>query len=436
MNAVRLGVTRNQRDLWAAEWRTTDRRMHTVAQHIEIRGSLDLTAFEDAAQHVVAETEALRARFREYNGEVVQEILPAVRWRLAVVELSGHADPATSADEWAAAEQRQPILASDFPLFSTALLRLGVDHYRWYLRFHHLAMDAFSAALLLHRVAAVYAARSLGGDPGPSPFQPISALHDELRRYEESERFAADRDFWRRQLAQLPPPVRMTPDNPAGSQVLVGAGLAPPAPTQIRDTAAKADTAWPDVVLAVVAARAAAECDARRIVLTVPVSNRTTALTRSVPTNMANRIMLAVTVEPQASFLELLKAVAADNRQAVRHQIFPHSVVMADLGGRAEPHRAAGPWVNIMPFGADLVLPGCTSAVHRTQTGPVHDMEVAVYGDPDASRMRVNVMMRLRPEGREQLFTRERHLMDLFAAVTADPHRPLSDLLTARAVSR
>ncbi|WP_186762744.1 condensation domain-containing protein [Lentzea tibetensis] len=428
MSAVRLGVTRNQRDLWAAEWRATDRRMHTVAQHVEIRGPLELTAFEDAMRQVLAETEAVRARFRDDGGEVIQEILPSVRWRLAVIDLSGHSDPAAAFDEWAEADQRAPILASDFPLFSTALLRLGSDHHRWSLRFHHMAMDAFSAALLLRRVADVYAARSTGGDAGPSPFRPIAALHEEQREYEESDRFAADRAFWRERLTGLPGPVRITPSDVADSRVLAGVGLAPPPAGQICRTADAAGTAWPDVVLAVVAAHAAAESGASDVVMTVPVSNRTTAVSRSVPTNTANRIMLAVPVRPEASFHELLTAVTADNREAVRHQIFPHSVVMADLGERAAPHRSSGPWVNIMPFGADLALPGCTTSVHRVQTGPVGDLEVAVYGDPDAARMRVNVLMGLRPEHHALLLAAERRLMDRFAAVTADPHRPLAEL--------
>lgn len=426
--AVRLGLTRNQRDLWTAEWRATDRRLHTIAQHVEIRGPLELTAFEDTVRQVIAETETLRARFRDDGGEVIQEILPSVRWRLAVVDLAGYADPLAAFDDWVAADQREPILASDFPLFSTALLRLGADHYRWYLRFHQMAMDGFSAALLLRRVADLYTAHSTGGAAGPSPFRPIAALHEEQREYEESGRFQTDRAFWRERLAGLPGPVRIASDGGADTQVLVGVGLRPPPADRIRRTAAAAGTAWPDLVLALVAAHVAAETGARDVVMTVPVSNRTTVVSRSVPTNTANRIMLAIAVPPEASFHELLTAVAADNRNAVRHQTFPHSVTMADLGDRAAPHRSSGPWVNIMPFGADVALPGCTTSVRRIQTGPVGDFEVAVYGDSDAARMRVNVLMRVRPRDHALLLAAERRLMNRFAEVTADPERPMAEL--------
>lgn len=427
MTTVRLGLTRNQMDLWAAEWRAVDRRTHTVAQHVEIRGPLELTVFEEALRQAIAEAEALRARFRDIGGQVTQEILPSVRWRLPVVDLSGQADPVEAFDEWVAADQREPLLAIDFPLFSTALVRVGADHYRWYLRFHLITMDGFGAALLLQRLSRIYSSHCAGGDAGPSPFRSLAALHEEQRRYEESDLFLADREFWRARLTELPSPVRIAPADGPNTHVVVGDGLALPPAEQIRRTAAGASTAWPDVLIAAVAAHTAADSGADTITLKLQVANRTTAVARAVPTNTTNRIMLPIEVTPEASFHELLTRVAQDSRDALRHQSFPHGLVMADLGSQAAAHRSSGPSVNIMPFGGDVALLGCTTSVHRIQAGRVHDFDVAVYGDPDATRMRVNVLMRMRPEDRPLLLREERRLIDRLAAMVADPDRPLAE---------
>jgi hypothetical protein len=427
----RLGLTVQQRALWAAGERlAAEHSVNTVAQHVDIHGPLDARAFETAAQHVIAETEALRARFVERDGVLEQEILPSVRWRLPVVDLSATADPAAAADEWAVAERRAPLWASDSPLFSTALLRLGPDHFRWYLRFLPMVMDAFSGALLLRRIAEVYPAVGAGARPGPSPFRPLRALHAELNAYRGSDRYTEDREYWRRRLVDVPAPVRMSPGGP-GVRSMAGVGLAPPDAQRVRATAQAAGTAWPDLFLAVVAAHIAFERAVPVVTLTVPVSNRLTALARGVPTYLANWYLLTVPVSPDMTFCDLLRRTAEDNRANVRHQRLPYEQVLADLGQRGDLYRSGGPSVNITPFRSELSLPGCTTTVHQHlpimgATG----FDVFVSGDSDASRLRVALVMLLTDADRGVVLAQEERLMRLLRAVTDNPHRPLRDAVT------
>ncbi|MEU4250339.1 condensation domain-containing protein [Amycolatopsis sp. NPDC026612] len=425
-----LDVTVPQRSLWDASRRlAAERQANTVGQYVEIRGPVDARALETAAQCVIAQTEALRARFVERDGVLKQQILPAVRWRLPVVDLSGSADPATAADEWAAAEHRVPVSPGDSPLFSTALLRLGPDHFRWYLRFLPMVMDAFSAGLLLQRVAEVYTAIRAGTEPGPSPFRSLRALHAELDEYRKSARYDDDREYWRRRLAGVPAPVRLGAAGP-DARAVSGAGLEPPAAHHIQATAQAAGTAWPDLVLAMVAAQIALERDVPVVTLTVPVSNRLTALARSVPTYLANRYLLTVAVSPTMTFHELLRRTAEHNRADVTHQRLPCEQVLADLGDRGESFGRGDPSVNITPFHAELALPGCATTMHQHRRMGATGFDLFASGSPDASGLRISLVMRVAPGDRDLVPAQEERLLRLLNRVIDNPHRPLGEAVT------
>ncbi|WP_211768564.1 condensation domain-containing protein [Kutzneria sp. CA-103260] len=422
-----LDVTVQQRSLLTASTRlAAENRANTIAQYVEIHGPLDARALEAAAQHVIAQTDALRVRFVERDLVPRQEILPRLRWRLPVVDVSGASDPEAAAAEWADAEHRAPIRPGDSPLFSTALLRLGADHFRWYLRFLPMVMDAFSAGLLLHRVAEVYAAIRAGAEPGPNPFRPLKALHEELADYRASGQYAEDRAYWRRRLADAPAPVRLGSDR-ADAEATTGIGLQPPAPHRINAIAQAAGTAWPDLILAVVAAHVARERAAEVVTLTVPVSNRLTPLARSVPTYLANRYLLTVPVGPDTTFHHLLRRTAEDNRADVAHQRLPCEQVLADLGDRGTLYGGGDPSVNITPFHTELTLPGCTTAVHQHRRMGATGFDLFAAGAPDASGLRISLVMLAAPGDRHLVLAQEERLMRLLAWVVDHPNRPLRE---------
>ncbi|KAE9713783.1 hypothetical protein GP712_27215, partial [Escherichia coli] len=74
----------------------------------------------------------------------------------------------------------------------------------WYQRIHHIAIDGFAFSLIARRVAEVYSALSQGT---PVPPQTFGALHDVVQEestYRQSNRYEADRAFWKNRFADQP----------------------------------------------------------------------------------------------------------------------------------------------------------------------------------------------------------------------------------------
>ncbi len=67
------------------------------------------------------------------------------------------------------------------------------EHYLWYTRIHHVALDGYSGMTMVNRIAALYTAAVEGTEPEPNRALDLRDLYELDQKYRASSRFENDR---------------------------------------------------------------------------------------------------------------------------------------------------------------------------------------------------------------------------------------------------
>ena len=141
-----------------------------------IEGKLDAAAFQRAWQIVVDRHAVLRTAFA-LEGE--KGPLQLVRSRVDLPWINEDWREAPAAEhqsrlaDFVADERQRPLRLDRAPLMRMALIRLSEDAYRFFWTFHHVLLDGWSVAVVLHEVQVFYGALCRGVEPQVPPPRPF-----------------------------------------------------------------------------------------------------------------------------------------------------------------------------------------------------------------------------------------------------------------------
>ncbi|WP_007509238.1 non-ribosomal peptide synthetase [Pseudofrankia saprophytica] len=145
------------------------RSTYNIPFTARVDGELDVSALAAALRDVTDRHEVLRTVYPEVDGVPHQEIWPALRLDLPVVDLTGEPDP------YQALRDLLPGLAghlfdlSAAPPIRATVLRVGPRLHWLSVVVHHIAADEWSAPVLFQDMVTAYRARVGGAAPGWDP---------------------------------------------------------------------------------------------------------------------------------------------------------------------------------------------------------------------------------------------------------------------------
>ncbi|MDI5963345.1 non-ribosomal peptide synthetase [Streptantibioticus silvisoli] len=385
--AVRLPLSAAQRDIWMAHDVDRTGSRYNVGECREILGAIDPGVLADAWYQLAREADVLRIRGTESGDDGIWQIIdtePGDR-RLRQLDLSAEADPFEAARAWMAADLAVPFDLTDGGFGRHALIRLADDRFVYYQGYHHLAIDGMTLALLDARLIELYE-RALAGEPwGPTPFASLAELLAEDSAYRSSQEAADDRAHWARHLAGVPETPRIGEGRSAGRDRV-------PAPfvrrivhvsgadtDRLKTLARARHTTWPMLFVTMVAAYVHRISGHDELVVGLPVTGRTTELSRRTPGMTSNVIPLRIAVGTDRSLAELATEVTAEVRGGLKHQRTRYEDMCRDLGIGESERRITAPLVNIMAFVPGLTFGGHATRQHNLGNGPVEDLAIAVY---------------------------------------------------------
>ncbi len=204
-----------QERLWFIDQLEPGSPLYNVAAALRVEGPLDSRVLALTLGEIVRRHEALRTVFAARAGAPVQVIQPAEPFALTVVDLSDlpEEEREARARVLAAEEASRPFDLSRGPLLRALLVRLGERDHAVALTMHHIASDGWSMGILVREVAALYAAFA-AGRPSPLPELPVQYADFAVwqRSWLRGEVLEGEIDFWRRQLAGLPPLLELPSD--------------------------------------------------------------------------------------------------------------------------------------------------------------------------------------------------------------------------------
>lgn len=377
-----LPLVAAQPGIWMADQLSQQTNAYAVAHFVELRGELDGALLSKAIVAGMQEADTLNMAFGEHEGEAVQWLSPQTFTLPEILDLRQHADPDAAARALMRADMAGDLrVLSGAPLWHHQLMRLGEQRWFWYQRYHHLVVDGFSFTALTRRIANLYTAWMRGETPQPTPFTPFSEVVEEYQRYQASPSWQRDRDFWREKSAQLPPPASISPLPLAGqsaSTALLRHTFSPDS-THFQTLVQQMGVSAADAAFALVAlwlARLSGQNDfAAGFIFMRRIGSAALCATGPV----INVLPMAVHYDPAQPLSALARQLAAEVKKMRRHQRFDAEQVQRDAGRLGDGDPLYGPVINLKMFDYQLDFNGVEGITHQLASGPVRDLEIAIY---------------------------------------------------------
>lgn len=376
-----------QSGIWMAEQLSSQVNAWSVAHYVELNGALNEPLLRKAVVCGMQEADTLRMRFTERDGVPMQWVDADADFTLPeCVDLRHEADPAAAA----LARMQQDLdedlrISSGSPIYRHILFRLSESRWYWYQRFHHLVVDGFSFTAITRRIAEIYTALCTGSEPKPSPFVPFSDVVEEYDRYSASATRQRDAAFWKEQASQLPMPASLSPlplNGQSATTHLIRQHLQL-SREDFRELRAQSQLSASELALALVAVwlgrlSARAEYSAGFIFM-----RRLGSAALSATGPVLNVLPMAIRLDPQATLPQLAEALQQQLKKARRYQRYDAEQIQRDIGQLSEP--LFGPVINLKMFDYRLDFAGIEGVTHQLASGPVRDLEIALYPDEEGN---------------------------------------------------
>ncbi|HBQ8429238.1 TPA: enterobactin non-ribosomal peptide synthetase EntF [Klebsiella pneumoniae] len=422
---TRLPLVAAQPGIWMAERLSTLPGAWSVAHYVELRGALDPTLLGKAIVAGLQQADTLSLRFEEEEGEVWQWLAADRTFgEPSIIDLRTAPDP-----HRAATERMQADLAQDLrvdggnPLVCHQLLRVGDDRWYWYQRYHHLLVDGFSFPAITRQIAAIYRAWQRGEATPESPFTPFAEVVDEYQRYAGSEAWQRDKAFWQAQRQALPAPASLSAaplgGRAAGSDIWrMKLEMNADAFRRLASHVPQCQPA--DLALALTTLWLGRLCNRMDYAAGFIFMRRmgSAALTSTGP--VLNVLPLAVHIDAQETLADLAMRLAAQLKKMRRHQRYDAEQIVRDSGKAAGDEPLFGPVLNVKVFDYQLDIDGVEAVTHTLATGPVNDLELALFPD-ETGGLSLEILANKDRYDEAELRRHMARLTALLAQFAADP---------------
>ncbi|HBY8009472.1 TPA: enterobactin non-ribosomal peptide synthetase EntF, partial [Klebsiella pneumoniae] len=328
-----------------------------------------------------------------------------------------------------ATERMQADLAQDLrvdggnPLVCHQLLRVGDDRWYWYQRYHHLLVDGFSFPAITRQIAAIYRAWQRGEATPESPFTPFAEVVDEYQRYAGSEAWQRDKAFWQAQRQALPAPASLSAaplgGRAAGSDIWrMKLEMNADAFRRLASHAPQCQPA--DLALALTTLWLGRLCNRMDYAAGFIFMRRmgSAALTSTGP--VLNVLPLAVHIDARETLADLAMRLAAQLKKMRRHQRYDAEQIVRDSGKAAGDEPLFGPVLNVKVFDYQLDIDGVQAVTHTLATGPVNDLELALFPD-ETGGLSLEILANKARYDEAELRRHMARLTALLAQFAADP---------------
>lgn len=314
-----------QQRLWVVEQLSPGTGAYNIPAAVRLHGALDVDALTQAFAAVIARHEALRTSFHDGPNGAYQRIHVDVPFAMAYEDWQAEAGAATEAlrqarvQTCAREEAVLPFALDTAPLLRARLIRLAADDHVLLLTLHHIVADAWSMTRLVDECTRGYARFAAAGTHvGPPPELAIQYADYAIWQRGWLEAGELDRQlaYWQRHLGHEHPVLPLPADRPRpaapsgrGATYLTQADAALTA--RLRELARAHDTTLYTVVLAAHGIWLGRIAGVRSVNVGVPVAGRSKLETEPLIGFFVNTQVMRVTVDPKATFGQLVAAMKA-----------------------------------------------------------------------------------------------------------------------------
>jgi hypothetical protein len=327
-------------------------------------------------------------------------------------------------------------------MFRVRLVRLAEADHGILFNLHHLVGDAWSVEVLRRELLALYLAAATG-NPSPFPELPVQ-LGDFAgwqKKHEGGERMASQLDYWRRRLADAPPPLALRGDYPFRKELRTDSvqarfHLGLEAAASLRRLASAHGATPPMAILTAFQLLLAAYSGQTDILVGSKVVGRPLSELTHVIGLFMNTVIHRVDLSGAPSFGEALDRVRAVVLEDYRHQDLPFPRLMQELFpehalSRLVPSRVAFNMIADPGAGGELP-PGAPLQFSSRGLKPAEEQakfDLLITGEPQGEEIEVIVIGAASRFRQETVADIAGDLEAVLARAPESPSAPLAELL-------
>jgi amino acid adenylation domain-containing protein len=205
-----LPLSRGQQQFWAGQIAAPLNPQFNISLGVRLKGVLDVTSLRRALQEIVNRHESLRSRFLAAQGVPHLIIEDEAALQFPIIDLrSVPKEEGDEALDWLSQEDAQKTFdLRHAPLFRPTLVQCNDLEHCLLLTIHHIVFDGWSFVVFLRELSALYTAFTEGR---PSSLPPLALQHLDFVYWQEEclshDRLQQQLHYWKKQLANLTPPV-------------------------------------------------------------------------------------------------------------------------------------------------------------------------------------------------------------------------------------
>ena len=213
-----LPLSPAQTGLWLLDQLEPGSAAYNIPVRHDLKGHLDLGAFERSLSEIVRRHEVLRTYYLRVDGRPVQKIAPPELFRIPMVDLQGLPEAAREQEvaRLASAEAGEAFDLGKAPLIRARLLKLGLDEHVLLLNFHHIAFDGWSYGVFEKELAVLYDAFLQGEEASPLSELPLQYVDFSAwqKQWLQGEILQEQLDYWQNKLSGALPVLELPTDRP------------------------------------------------------------------------------------------------------------------------------------------------------------------------------------------------------------------------------
>ncbi|WP_081706131.1 non-ribosomal peptide synthetase [Nocardia sp. CNY236] len=369
-----------QRGMWFAQ-QVAGATPLSIAQYIELNGPIDPTVLARAARQAGREFGTGYLRLIEVDGHPFQLVDTTLDDDLHIVDLRTEPDPEAAAHAWMRAEYEAPMDLTRDRLVCSAVLRLDTNRWFWYSRIHHIVLDGMGALTMVQRTCEIYSALIEDRAPAPATAEDLRAIVEADLAYRSSKRFDSDRAYWLAHLDGMADPVSLAGRvaSMSGHPTRAAGVLSEDTGRLLQHVAEQVVSGVAATMVAAFGAYLGAMTAAPEVVLSLPVSARTTATLRRSGGMIANLVPLRLRLTPSTTVGDLIRIARGELTGALRRQRYRQEDILRDLGRPMDEEGSFGPVVNLMMVDTRIQIGPVTGRLHVLTSGLITDLSVNLY---------------------------------------------------------
>ena len=336
-----------QQRVWYLEQLQLGRTVFNVPSAHRLRGPLDVAALGRAFTALVQRQDVLRSAVGTVGSEPAQIIHDTVDTKIPLEDLS--ILPAERRESTLAhrleVEAGQALDITRAPLFHVRLFRLAPEDHVLFFMPHHIIWDGWSFDLLYEEMSALYAAELAGTPVTLAPpavsYADFTVWH---RRWLQGPALTRQIEHWRTKLVGAPDALDLPTDHPrppvqSGDGDTAWLAIDKPLAGQLRAVGLRESATLFMTLLAAWTALLHQLTRQPEILVGTPVRGRNLPELERVIGFFVNALPLRLRVDPDVSFLELLRRVRAETVEAFGAQDVPFEHLVRVLETKRDESR-------------------------------------------------------------------------------------------------